>query len=67
MRRCSHRFFSDPGRPPASGGSVEELIADIALIFHWPPAVLLEMELAELRMWRELAVSRWNDINRVAE
>ncbi|WP_419716647.1 GpE family phage tail protein [Altererythrobacter fulvus] len=39
----------------------------MALIFHWPPAVLLEMELAELRMWRELAVSRWNEINRVAE
>lgn len=30
-------------------------MADIAAIFHWPPAALDEMTLAELANWREEA------------
>lgn len=39
-------------------------MADIAAIFHWPPAVMEAMGLAELAVWRERAVSRWNAMNR---
>jgi len=30
-------------------------MADIAAIFHWPPAVMDAMELDELMAWRERA------------
>lgn len=30
-------------------------MADIATIFHWPPADMLDMGLAELAEWRERA------------
>ncbi|MBZ0134690.1 MAG: GpE family phage tail protein [Rhodanobacter sp.] len=35
-------------------------MADVALIFHWPPAVMHPMELGELMDWRALAVERHN-------
>lgn len=40
-------------------------MADIAIIFHWPPAAMDPMELAELMQWRALAVQRWNEMNKV--
>lgn len=30
-------------------------MADIALVFHWPPAVMADMSLDELLAWRERA------------
>ncbi|WP_369817928.1 GpE family phage tail protein [Novosphingobium sp. KN65.2] len=42
---------------------IEEWIADIAAIFHWPLPHLEAMDLTELAMWRELAVKRWNRMN----
>lgn len=30
-------------------------MADIAVVFHWPPAAMADMELAELIEWRERA------------
>lgn len=30
-------------------------MADIAAVFHWPPAVMDSMELGELMEWRERA------------
>lgn len=30
-------------------------MADIATIFHWPPAAMDGMEIAELTAWRERA------------
>ncbi|MFC3393631.1 GpE family phage tail protein [Brenneria rubrifaciens] len=37
---------------------MEDLIADIATIFHWPPSEMYGMELCELIAWRERAAIR---------
>lgn len=34
------------------------VMADVALVFHWPPSELREMELEELLRWWELAAER---------
>jgi hypothetical protein len=34
-------------------------MADIALVFHWTPADMASMQLAELMNWRERARVRW--------
>lgn len=39
-------------------------MADIAAIFHWSLADLAALDLADLIMWRDLAVDRWNRMNR---
>ncbi|WP_352752138.1 GpE family phage tail protein [Mesorhizobium sp. M0204] len=33
-------------------------MADIAVIFHWPPSEMWEMDLSELVMWRTRAAER---------
>jgi len=33
-------------------------MADIAAVFHWPPAAMFEMSLTELMEWRERALER---------
>jgi hypothetical protein len=33
-------------------------MADVAVVFHWPPAPMNEMDLAELMGWRERAAKR---------
>ncbi|MGO4413289.1 GpE family phage tail protein [Cupriavidus sp. KB_39] len=33
-------------------------MADIAVIFHWPPEQLFAMGLSELMEWRERAIER---------
>ncbi|WGE28638.1 GpE family phage tail protein [Edwardsiella tarda] len=38
--------------------SVDDLMADIAVIFHWPPSELYPMSLAELISWRGKAFTR---------
>jgi len=38
-------------------------MADIAAIFHWTPAAMDGMDLAELMDWRQLAVRRFNQMN----
>jgi hypothetical protein len=38
--------------------SVDDLMADIAVIFHWPPAALYPMSLSEIITWREKALQR---------
>lgn len=35
-------------------------MADVAFVFHWPPAVMEGMELGELLRWRDFAVQRHN-------
>ncbi|EPN9819894.1 GpE family phage tail protein [Klebsiella pneumoniae] len=37
---------------------MDDLIADIAVIFHWPPSEMYGMELRELIAWRERAAIR---------
>nr|WP_167350539.1 GpE family phage tail protein [Citrobacter sp. C1] len=34
------------------------MVADIATIFHWPPAVTGEMSLTEVLAWRHKAIMR---------
>lgn len=38
-------------------------MADIAAIFHWPPAVMESMTLAELADWREEARLRSGSVD----
>ncbi|WP_374248057.1 GpE family phage tail protein [Thermomonas sp.] len=33
-------------------------MADIAAVFHWPPAAMQDMDLMELMAWRERARQR---------
>ncbi|USI72731.1 GpE family phage tail protein [Sphingomonas morindae] len=33
-------------------------MADLAVMFHWPPAALAGMSVAELMAWRRLAIDR---------
>jgi hypothetical protein len=35
-------------------------MADIAVVFHWPPTVMDPMELDELMDWWQAAVKRWS-------
>ncbi|MGP6441531.1 MULTISPECIES: GpE family phage tail protein [Rahnella] len=38
--------------------SVDDLIADVAVVFHWPPSELYPMSLTELVIWRGKALER---------
>jgi hypothetical protein len=42
-------------------------MADVAFVFHWPPDRMDEFTIAELMRWRQLAVSRFNHVNKGAE
>jgi hypothetical protein len=33
-------------------------MADVAAVFHWPPAAMADMDLADLMAWRERARQR---------
>lgn len=35
------------------------VMADIAVVFHWPPSEMDVMSLEELMRWHELAVERF--------
>ena len=35
-------------------------MGDIAFVFHWSPAVMDEMSIADLMMWRDQAARRHN-------
>jgi hypothetical protein len=37
---------------------VDDLMADIAVIFHWPPSEMNTMTLTELCGWRQKALAR---------
>lgn len=36
-------------------------MADLAIVFHWPPAAMDHMSIAELMGWRERAAQRVGD------
>lgn len=42
------------------------MIADIAAVFHWPLSELEWMDIDDLARWQDLAVARWNHMNRTA-
>ncbi|TCP99870.1 GpE protein [Sphingomonas sp. PP-F2F-A104-K0414] len=35
-------------------------MADLAIVFHWPPAAMDEMMIADLMRWRARAAERHN-------
>ena len=43
--------------------STDDLMADIAVIFHWPPSELYSLSLTELITWREKALQRSGNHN----
>lgn len=38
-------------------------MADIAAVFHWPPAAMADMSFTEILGWRDRAVELWNRMN----
>lgn len=42
---------------------VEDAMADIAAVFHWPPEPMDRMALAELAGWRAQAIDRFRQMN----
>ena len=42
-------------------------MADVAAIFHWPPAVMDVMTVAELMDWCDMAVARFKSMNGVKD
>jgi len=40
---------------------VDDLMADIAVVFHWPPSEMNPMPLGELLRWRHKALQRHGD------
>ena len=61
MLRGHPGFFASLSRE--AGGSlpadIDEVMADIALVFHWTPESMDRMTLADLVAWREKARARW--------
>ena len=54
-------FFHEQGRqgePASIPNRVEDAMADIAVVFHWPPQAMDGMDLQELMAWRERARQR---------
>ncbi|EOT3921259.1 TPA: GpE family phage tail protein [Escherichia coli] len=43
--------------------STDDLMADIAVIFHWPPSELYSLSLTELITWRKKALQRSGNHN----
>ncbi|MBW8824656.1 MAG: GpE family phage tail protein [Xanthomonadales bacterium] len=39
-------------------------MADIAIVFHWPPETFDRMSVTELVGWHDKALIRWKRINR---
>nr|WP_308808371.1 GpE family phage tail protein [Providencia sp. PROV011] len=37
---------------------IDDIIADIAMVFHWSPASFSEMTISELIKWHRLAAAR---------
>ena len=38
-------------------------MADLAMVFHWPPDVMDAMDIEELALWREHARKRFEEQN----
>ncbi|MFW1961107.1 GpE family phage tail protein [Acinetobacter johnsonii] len=54
----SNQFFCE-GRGRRLPISTDEVIADLAVVFHWTPDVCDDYELDELMEWHERARARW--------
>ncbi|WP_245609627.1 GpE family phage tail protein [Trabulsiella guamensis] len=37
---------------------MDDLVADIAVVFNWPPSEVFAMELGDVIAWRERAAAR---------
>lgn len=58
-RRGGHFFVEEVGTCRFTDSlTVDDLVADIATIFHWPPSVTDVMPLTEVLEWRYKAIQR---------
>ncbi|MCU4361026.1 GpE family phage tail protein [Acinetobacter sp. WU_MDCI_Abxc22] len=70
FRRAFGHFFVPESLTEGNQGSdslelvddVDEAIANIAVIFHWPPSTYDDMDIVELSKWHRRALKR-NQIN----
>ena len=46
---------------------IDDLMAEIAIIAHWPPSEMAAMEINELMGWHQRLVETHNRINRADE
>ncbi|WP_308748285.1 GpE family phage tail protein [Acinetobacter seifertii] len=54
-----HGFFAtEISSCPAITATVDDAIADIAVVFHWPPHTYNEMTLSQLMKWHQKAIER---------
>ncbi|WP_308463939.1 MULTISPECIES: GpE family phage tail protein [Acinetobacter] len=66
MGRTFGHFFVPESLTTGNQGSdgitlvdnVDEAIANIAVIFHWPPNTYDDMDLSELSKWHRMALKR---------
>ena len=42
---------------------IDDAMADIAAVFHWPVSEMAEMPVCELIDWRDRAVERWKQMH----
>lgn len=42
-------------------------MADIAIVFRWQLSEMDSLEVPELMQWRDKAIVRWNQINKLEE
>ncbi|BGE57100.1 hypothetical protein CRPA23_61890 [Pseudomonas aeruginosa] len=63
MRRHGVRFFAAEIGEGSVPRRVEDAMADLALVFHWAPADMDPLGLADLIEWRERARTRWEPDN----
>ncbi|ETQ78863.1 phage tail protein, P2 GpE family [Acinetobacter baumannii UH5107] len=66
FRRAFGHFFVPGSSTEGNQGSddlelvdnVDEAIANIAIIFHWPPSAYDDMDIVELSKWHRMALKR---------
>lgn len=42
---------------------IDDAMADIAAVFHWPVSEMAEMTVSEVLDWRDRAVERWKQMH----
>ncbi|WP_322835826.1 GpE family phage tail protein [Alkanindiges illinoisensis] len=53
-----HFFATEVDACSTLTATVEDAIANIAVVFHWPPQAYEHMSLSELMLWHQKAIER---------
>lgn len=58
LRRRGRQFFASEVEACGCPRSIDDAMADVAVVFHWPPQAMDDMSISELMGWREKAAKR---------